>query len=51
MQIEDSEFEIFVVPIAVRVPLQGSDLTVDNFQLSGADVVFVPVQNKGLPYR
>ena len=51
MQIEDSEFEIFVVAIALGVTLQGSDLTVDHFQLSGADTVFVPVQDKGLPYR
>ena len=49
MQIEDSEFEIFVVPIAVGVALQGSDLTVDHFQLCGADTVCVPVQDKGLP--
>jgi len=51
MQIEDSEFEIFVVPVAVGVALQGSNLTVYHFQLSGADAVFVPVQDKGLPYR
>ena len=51
MQVEDSEFEIFVVPITVGVALQGSDLPVDNFQLAGADAVFVPVQNKRLPYR
>lgn len=49
MQIEDSEFEIFIVPIAVGVALQGSDLTVDDFQLSGTDAVFVPVQNERLP--
>ena len=49
MQIEDSEFEIFVVPVAVGVALQGSNLTVDHFQLSGADAVFVPVQDKWLP--
>jgi len=51
VQIEDSEFEILVVPIAVGVALQGSDLTVDHFQLSRADTVLMPVQDKGLPYR
>jgi hypothetical protein len=51
MKIEDSEFEIFIVSIAVGVALEGSDLTVGYFQLSGADTVFVPVQDKWLPYR
>ena len=51
MQIKDSKFEIFIVPVAVGVALQGSNFTVDHFQLSGADAVFVPVQDKGLPYR
>lgn len=51
MQIEDSEFEVFVVPIAIGVALQSSDLAVDHFQLSSADAVFVPVQDKGLPDR
>ena len=51
VQIEDSEFEIFVVPIAVGVALEGSDLTIDRFELSSADSVFVPVQDKWLPYR
>ncbi len=35
MQVEDSEFEIFVVAVAVSVALEGSDLTVDHFKLSG----------------
>ena len=30
MQIEDSEFEIFVISVAVSVALQGSDLAVDD---------------------
>ena len=51
MQVEDSEFEIFVVAVAVGVALQGSYLAVDHFQLSSADAVFVPVQDKWLPYR
>ena len=42
MYIEDSEFEIFVVPIAVGVALQGSYLAIHHFQLSCADAVFVP---------
>jgi hypothetical protein len=51
VQIEDSEFEIFVVSITIGVTLQCSNLTVDHFQLPGADTVFVPVQDKWLPYR
>ncbi len=51
MQIEDSEFEIFVVAVAVGVTLQDSDLAVDCVQLSRADTVFVPVQDKWLPYQ
>ena len=51
MQVEDSEFEILVVPIAVGVTLEGSDLAVEDFQLCSADAVFVPVQNERLPYR
>ncbi len=50
MQIEDSEFKVLVVAVAVGVALQGSDLAVDCLQLSGADTVFVPVQDKWLPY-
>ena len=50
MQIEDSEFEVLVVTVAVGVALQGSDLAVDCLELSGADTVFVPVQDKWLPY-
>jgi len=42
MQVEDSELEIFVVPVAVGIALQGSNLTVDQFQLSGADAVSIP---------
>lgn len=50
MKIEDSEFEISIIVIAVGVTLEGSNLTVDYFQLSGADTVFVQIQNKWLPY-
>jgi hypothetical protein len=46
VQIEDSEFEIFLILIAIGVALQSSDHAIDHFQLSGADAVFVPVQNK-----
>jgi hypothetical protein len=46
VQIEDSEFDIFVISVAPSIPLQGSDLVVDDFQLSDADAVFVPVQNQ-----
>ena len=35
MQIEDSELEIFVIPIAIGVALQRSDPAIDCFQLSG----------------
>ena len=51
MQIEDSEFEVLAVAVAVGVSLEGSDLTVDYFELAGADTVFVPVQDKRLPCR
>ena len=50
MQIEDSEFEIFIIPIVAGVALQSSDLTVDHFQLSDAATVFVQVQDKWLPF-
>ena len=51
MQIEDSEFEIFAVPVAVGVELQDSDLAVDCLQRSRADTVFMPVQDKWLLYQ
>ena len=51
MQIEDSEFKVLVVAVAVGVALQCSDFAVDCFELSGADRMFVPVQDKWLPYR
>jgi hypothetical protein len=44
VQTEDSEFKVFVVPVAVGVALQDSDLSVDCLQRSRADAVPVPVQ-------
>ncbi len=46
MQIEDSQFEIFFVSVAVSVALQGSDFAVDRLQLSCADRMFVPVEDE-----
>ena len=49
MQVEDSQFEIFFVLIAISVALQGSDFAVECLQLSGADRMFVPVKDEWLP--
>ena len=50
MQAEDSEFEIFVVPIATSVTLQGPNLAIEYFQFSGGTGAFLPVQNEGFQY-
>ena len=50
MQIEDSEFEVFVVPVAIGVALEGSYFAVDCFELAGAERMFMPVEDKWLPY-
>ena len=43
MQIEDSQFEIFVVSIAVGIALQRSDFGVDGLQPRRADAVLMPI--------
>ena len=42
MEIEDSQFEIFVVSIAGGVALQRSDFGVDGLQRCRADAVLMP---------
>jgi len=43
VQIRDSQFEIFVVSIAVGVALRRSDFGVDGLQPCRADAVLMPV--------
>ena len=51
MYVEYSEFEIFVITVAIGVTLQGCDLAIDCLQLAGADGMIVPVENERLPYQ
>lgn len=49
MEMEDTEAEVFLVTIAAGLPLEEVDLAVHDLQFTGADGVFVPVQDKRLP--
>jgi hypothetical protein len=46
---EDSAFEIFLIPIPAGLALEHPDFTVHGLQFSGIDRVIVPIQNKGFP--
>jgi hypothetical protein len=51
MNVIYSQFQIFLIPVAISISLQRFDLAIGGFQFAGADAMFVPVQYKRFPYQ
>jgi hypothetical protein len=49
MEIEDSEAKELFISIAAGVALEGLDSAVHGLQFTGADAIFIAVQDKGFP--
>lgn len=45
---EDAEFEVFIISVAAGLSLQLADFSVHHLQFTGADAMFMPIQDKGL---
>ena len=50
MEVEDSEFQVLVISIAVCVSLEGFDFTIGSFQFCGTDAMFVPIEQERFPH-